>query len=108
MIVADILTVDEARAALGWAGSSNLDHSAELSTLYIPAVTEILTAEVGTLTPVPAAVALVARRMLNRLWNADHQGTGGQRPDGTASAPGQLTAEDLLLIGPYRLLGGFA
>lgn len=40
--MADILDIDQARAALGWAAERNRDRDAELLALYIPAVTQIV------------------------------------------------------------------
>lgn len=170
--MADILTLAQARSALGWSAGSHTADEADLTATYIPAVTQIIEAPamcgrmvdrreswrtdaaspittpwatgaikyvmsadgvaltfsgtVSTVTvtdalytagdevtitagglPTPTPVVIVAKRILSRLWNADHQGTGGARPDGTAS-PTDLTEEDLLLLQPYRTLGGFA
>lgn len=170
--MADILTLAQARAALGWPDASHTADDAELSTLYIPAVTQavehvcgrmvdrreswrtddtaplttpwavatIKAVSVGdyklpvtgwsfsapTLTitdsyytagdvvtviagglPTPAGITLVARRVLAAKWNADHQGTGGARPDSTASITVALSAQDMQDLDPWRIVGGF-
>jgi len=45
--VADILTLAQARAALNWKADQNLDRDTELTDLYIPTVTETVTAWCG-------------------------------------------------------------
>lgn len=56
--------------------------------------------------PTPCPVIVVARRVLARMWNADHQGSGSdQRPGGN---PTKLTDVDLAELGVYLLVGGFA
>lgn len=105
--MADILTLAQARSALGWSAGSHTADEADLSTIYIPATTEVLSAAHTIPATVPQSVVIVAKRILSRLWNYDHQGTGGARPDGTAS-PTDLSEEDLLLLQPYRTMGGFA
>lgn len=106
--MADILTLEQARDALGWPAGSHAADEADLSADYIPAVTEILAADHTIPDVVPRTVVIVAKRLIARLWNADHQGTGGERPGGTPAAPAQLTDEDLRMMAPYRTMGGFA
>lgn len=45
--MADILTLAQARAALGWAEGKNPDRNAELEAVYIPATTETVEAWCG-------------------------------------------------------------
>ena len=169
--MADILTLAQARSALGWKAASHTSDEAELTALYIPAVTQAIenvcgrmadrreswrTDDVAPLTtpwaaatikavtvgsyklagwtftaptltitdsyytagdevtvvagglPTPATILLVARRVLASTWNADHQGTGGARPDGSASVTVALSPRDFDELEPYRIVGGFA
>lgn len=173
--MADLLTLAQARSALGWQNGAHANDEAELMALYVPAVTEAIesplvcgrmvdrrecwrtdnpspittpwsaagatiksvqingrtttgyTFVAPTLTitdsgytagdvvtvwasglPTPATVTMLARRVLSRVWNADKQGASEGRPGGTPAAVVELTAEDLLMAGPYLLRGGFA
>jgi hypothetical protein len=104
--MADILTLAQARSALGWPDSQHQGDSAELTATYIPAVTEIISAHHTIPVSVPVTVVLVAKRLLARLWNYDQQGS--ERTTGTPYPPAQVTAEDLLLLAPYLTMDGFA
>lgn len=57
--------------------------------------------------PTPADVLLVARRILKRAWNADHQGTAVQR-QGQPQSKVMLSADDEATLEPYWQMGGFA
>jgi len=105
--MADILTLAQARSALGWQAATHTADEADLTATYIPAVTEIIEAGHTIPASVPVTVVLVAKRILARLWNYDHQ--GAERPGGgPTSAPAQPTSEDMDLLVPYLTMAGFA
>ncbi len=175
--MADILDIDQARDALGWKDQQNRDRDTELTTYYLPAVTEAIENECGrmvdrrdtwrtdnpspittpwdgtadvrmvringtlatssdwsftdgvlTITagwytagdevtvtaadvPTPATATMVARRVLRRAYNADHQGNGtqGNRPN-QPQPKIVLSEDDRLALWPYskRAVEGFA
>ena len=107
--MSDILTLADARLALGWSAPfTNAAANTDLAELYVPAVVELFESNLTVPDPTPAVVRILARRILARLWNADHQGTGGERPSGTPASPARFTDEDLLMAAPWLTLGGFA
>lgn len=180
--MADILDLADARDALGWKPGTLTENDADLTALYIPAVTEAITNECGRMedrrdvwrtdnpspitTPwsgtetvrsvringtlaestdwsyashvltitagwytagdevtitaagvdTPALVKVIARRILRRVWNADHPQTGGnsQRQQNTGASAASprivLSDDEQRALWPYsqRRIGGFA
>lgn len=109
--MADVLTLAQARDALGWRPGQNLERDPELSALYIPAVSAAFEAEFTVPAEVPPLVVLVAGRVLKRAWNADHQGTsaaGGRQGQPQPAAKDLITDGDRATLWHLRTLGGFA